>query len=336
MIFVTVGTHEQPFDRLLKCIDKMVEDGIINEKVIIQKGYTDYEPTYCESYNLIGYDEMQKYIKEARIVITHGGPASFSAPLSIGKIPIVVPRQLKYNEHVNDHQLAFTNQVEKRMKNIIVVENEKEIKDFVVNYDIKIENLNNNLNSNNKKFVEKMEKEIEKIVYVTQPSPVVLISTISNDDITNVAPFAMFMNCSTKPAMIAIAISPKTDTYSNIKERKEFIIGIPQEGMLDKLYKAGEKVDKEISEFDFANLTAYPSKKLKSKRIKECIVNIDCLLENEIETGNHHIIVGKVVGCDIDKEKYSEDKVLLRNNIPKIYHMTGNKFMVNGELKEIS
>lgn len=164
MIFVTVGTHEQPFDRLLKCIDKMVEDGIINEKVIIQKGYTDYEPTYCESYNLIGYDEMQKYIKEARIVITHGGPASFSAPLSIGKIPIVVPRQLKYNEHVNDHQLAFTKQVEKRMKNIIVVENEKEIKDFVVNYDIKIENLNNNLNSNNKKFVEKMEKEIEKIL----------------------------------------------------------------------------------------------------------------------------------------------------------------------------
>lgn len=186
--------------------------------------------------------------------------------------------------------------------------------------------------------MEKIEilNHIEKIVYVTQPSPVVLISTISNDDITNVAPFAMFMNCSTKPAMIAIAISPKTDTYSNIKERKEFIIGIPQEGMLDKLYKAGEKVDKEISEFDFANLTAYPSKKLKSKRIKECIVNIDCLLENEIETGNHHIIVGKVVGCDIDKEKYSEDKVLLRNNIPKIYHMTGNKFMVNGELKEIS
>ncbi len=177
---------------------------------------------------------------------------------------------------------------------------------------------------------------VEKIVYVTQPSPVVLVSTISKDNITNVAPFAMFMNCSSKPAMIVIAISPKTDTYSNIKERKEFIIRIPKENMLDKLYKAGEKVDKDISEFDIANLTAYPSKKLKCKRIKECIVNIDCLLENEIETGNHHIIVGKVVGCDIDKGKYSEDKVLLRNNIPKIYHITGNKFMVNGKLEEIS
>ena len=41
MIFVTVGTHEQPFDRLLKCIDNMVKDKKITEEVIIQKGFTD-------------------------------------------------------------------------------------------------------------------------------------------------------------------------------------------------------------------------------------------------------------------------------------------------------
>lgn len=164
MIFVTVGTHEQPFDRLLKCIDKMVENGKISEEVIIQKGYTDYEPIHCKSYKLIGYNEMQKYIKEARIVITHGGPASFIAPLSIGKIPIVVPRQLKYKEHVNDHQLEFAKQVEKRKKNIIVAENDQEIEDAIVNYDIKIKKLNNNLNSNNKQFVEEMKNEIRKIL----------------------------------------------------------------------------------------------------------------------------------------------------------------------------
>ena len=47
MIFVTVGTHEQPFDRLLKCIDEMVEERKIKEEVIIQKGYSDYEPIHC-------------------------------------------------------------------------------------------------------------------------------------------------------------------------------------------------------------------------------------------------------------------------------------------------
>lgn len=178
--------------------------------------------------------------------------------------------------------------------------------------------------------------KIEKVVYVTQSSPVILVSTISKDNVENVAPFAMFMNCSTKPDnMVAIAISPKTDTYINIKETKQFVIGIPKENMLDKLYKAGEKVDKNISEFEFANLTPYDSKELKCKRIEECIANIDCIFENEIETGNHQIVVGKVVACDIDEDKYSEDKVKLRNNIPNIYHITGNKFMIDGKMEEV-
>ena len=163
MIFVTVGTHEQPFDRLIKCIDQMVSDGKIKEDVIIQKGYTDYEPQNCESYKLIGYDDMKKYIADARIVVTHGGPASFVAPLSIGKIPVVVPRQYKYNEHVNDHQLDFVREVEKRMKNIIVAENEEEIIDAIVNYDEKIKNASGEISSNNKKFNIEIEKEINKL-----------------------------------------------------------------------------------------------------------------------------------------------------------------------------
>lgn len=152
--------------------------------------------------------------------------------------------------------------------------------------------------------------KIEKVVYLTQPSPVVLVSTISREEIDNVAPFAMFMNCSSiSPHMVAIAISPKTDTYANIKETKEFIVGIPKEQILKQVCKAGEKVGKTISEFEFANLTPYQSKKLK---------------------------VGKVVDSDIDKDKYSMDKVQLRASIPNVYHITGNKFMVNGKLKEIN
>lgn len=163
MIFVTVGTHEQPFDRLLKCIDEMVEDKKIKEKVIIQKGYSDYEPQNCESYKLIGYEEMQKYIKDARIIITHGGPASFIAPLSIGKTPIVVPRRKEYNEHVNNHQVEFCKEVEKRMGNIIVAETNEEIEDAIINYDKKIKKLSNEISSNNKLFNEKIEEMIEEM-----------------------------------------------------------------------------------------------------------------------------------------------------------------------------
>ena len=38
MIFVTVGTHEQSFERLVKEMDRLVETGVITEEVFIQTG----------------------------------------------------------------------------------------------------------------------------------------------------------------------------------------------------------------------------------------------------------------------------------------------------------
>lgn len=107
---------------------------------------------------------MKKYIQDARIIVTHGGPASFIAPLSIGKIPIVVPRQKKYNEHVNDHQLEFAMEVEKRMKNIIVANTEEEIVESILGYDEKISRLNKNNISNNKKFNDNLNQIIKDML----------------------------------------------------------------------------------------------------------------------------------------------------------------------------
>lgn len=93
MIFVTVGTHEQAFNRLVKFIDNLKKDGIIEEEVVIQTGFSTYEPQKCTWSSLYPYKEMIKFVNEARIVITHGGPSSFIMPLQLGKIPVVVPRQ---------------------------------------------------------------------------------------------------------------------------------------------------------------------------------------------------------------------------------------------------
>ena len=51
MIFVTVGTHEQPFNRLVKAIDKLKKDGVITEDVIMQTGYSTYEPNIANGIN---------------------------------------------------------------------------------------------------------------------------------------------------------------------------------------------------------------------------------------------------------------------------------------------
>lgn len=164
MIFVTVGTHEQPFNRLIEAVDNLCETGVINEPVIMQTGFSTYEPKHCEWHKLLPYDQMKEKVAKARIVVTHGGPASFIMPLQIGKIPIVVPRQLQFNEHVNNHQVDFTKAVAERMGNIIPVYDIAQLGKVVQCYDELIDSMqNNDLRTNNAQFNSALEKIVERM-----------------------------------------------------------------------------------------------------------------------------------------------------------------------------
>lgn len=164
MIFVTVGTHEQPFDRLVSCIDELKGNGIIEDDVIIQTGYSTYEPKHCQWSKLLPYSEMVKNIAEARIVITHGGPSSFIMPLQIGKIPIVVPRQAQYGEHVNDHQLLFAREVANRQHNIIVLEHVDDLADALRDYHTIAGTMNTSTQSNNTCFINRFEHIVNELL----------------------------------------------------------------------------------------------------------------------------------------------------------------------------
>lgn len=163
MIFVTVGTHEQPFNRLIEYVDNLKRDGVITEKVIMQTGFSTYEPKYCKWSKLLPYTEMVQNVADARIVITHGGPASFIMPLQIGKIPVVVPRRHEFNEHVNNHQVDFAKAVAERMENIIPVYKIDKLWEVVINYDKIVASMPAGMKSNNENFNLRLEKIVNNL-----------------------------------------------------------------------------------------------------------------------------------------------------------------------------
>jgi len=107
---------------------------------------------------------MIKNVEDARIVITHGGPASFIMPLQIGKTPIVVPRQHQFNEHVNDHQVEFARNVSQRMGTIIPVEDIETLGDVIINYDQVVAKMGHGMSSNNAKFNVELEKLVKELI----------------------------------------------------------------------------------------------------------------------------------------------------------------------------
>lgn len=163
MIFVTVGTHEQQFNRLIQYMDERKGQNIITECVVMQTGYSTYEPRNCQWKPWLSYHEMQENISRARIVITHGGPSSFMQPLQMGKIPVVVPRQKKYGEHVNDHQLQFCKETQARYHNIIVVEEIQTLEQVIGRYDELTAAMSGKAVSNNETFNRKLRETVREL-----------------------------------------------------------------------------------------------------------------------------------------------------------------------------
>lgn len=109
MIFVCLGTKRFSFNRLLKKIDELVENKVIEDRVIAQIGHSTYEPKNYKYKRFMDLNEYDSHVNEAKLVITHGGTGAIIRALKANKQVIAVPRLAKYEEHSDDHQLQIVN-----------------------------------------------------------------------------------------------------------------------------------------------------------------------------------------------------------------------------------
>ena len=104
MILVTLGTNDKSFVRLIEKIEELVQKGVIDDRVVVQAGYTKYESENLEIFDLIPMEQFNELLKTCDLLITHGGVGSIITGLKNAKTVVAVPRLEKYGEHVNDHQ----------------------------------------------------------------------------------------------------------------------------------------------------------------------------------------------------------------------------------------
>jgi UDP-N-acetylglucosamine transferase subunit ALG13 len=103
VIFVTVGTNEAPFDRLLEAVNSLELD----EELIVQHGSSAVQPEGALCVESLPLDELTALVRQARIVVTHAGVGTILTALANGKRAVVVPRLHDYGEAVDDHQVEF-------------------------------------------------------------------------------------------------------------------------------------------------------------------------------------------------------------------------------------
>ena len=156
MIFVILGTQDKTFDRMLKEIDSLIKDGIIEEKVIVQAGSTVYQSDTMEILDYIPMKEFTKYIKESDFVIAHGGVGSILDALKYDKKVIAIPRLEKYHEHENNHQIQIVEKFDE-LGYIIDCGNLKRLGNKIMEIDKFIPK---KYKSNNSEFIKNIEEFI--------------------------------------------------------------------------------------------------------------------------------------------------------------------------------
>lgn len=103
-VFVTVGTDHHPFTRLMHwTVRATAQPGVT---AIVQHGSTE-PPQGVDAVEMMDVDDLTTALRQADLVVCHGGPGSIMEARAAGHTPIVVPREHRYGEHVDDHQVRF-------------------------------------------------------------------------------------------------------------------------------------------------------------------------------------------------------------------------------------
>ncbi len=112
MIFLTVGSMF-PFDRLVRSVDEMLGQKLIDGMIVAQIGDGQYEPQHMAFDRYLAKPEYDNRLVAATMLIGHAGAGTIALALKHRKPLLVVPRLKQYNEHVNDHQVGTARKFEK-------------------------------------------------------------------------------------------------------------------------------------------------------------------------------------------------------------------------------
>ena len=111
LVVVSVGTDHHPFDRLVNWVDSWASNQQ-DVDVVLQRG-TSAEPKTLSSSDLIPHPDLCELFARATAVVSHGGPSTVMDARMTGRLPIVVPRDPAFGEHVDGHQLRFADHLKK-------------------------------------------------------------------------------------------------------------------------------------------------------------------------------------------------------------------------------
>jgi flavin reductase (DIM6/NTAB) family NADH-FMN oxidoreductase RutF len=178
------------------------------------------------------------------------------------------------------------------------------------------------------------------------PLPVAFISTVGQDGSYNAAPYSFGAPVCSKPPILCISIGlrkgQKKDTLRNIEYTRDFVVNCVDEGMIEQVVQAAADYPYGVDEIKVTGLTAIKGDRVKSPRVSEAKVSLECRLVQKLELieeskegpGLRAIVFGEVVLAHIRDEVWADGKIDPRR-LRAIGRVGANLYSKPGEIFEL-
>lgn len=175
------------------------------------------------------------------------------------------------------------------------------------------------------------------------PRPIAFLSTVSEEGIHNIAPFSFFTAMSTKPAIVGFGVArkrdgAKKDTLVNIERTKDYVINLVNEELAEAMNQTSGEYPSHVDEFSVAGLTPVKSDLVKSPRVGESPVNMECRLMQILEFGQSpnvaSFIIGEVIRVHVKEESWV-DGVIKASKVKAIGRLGQDFYCRTGDIFEM-
>ncbi len=172
---------------------------------------------------------------------------------------------------------------------------------------------------------------IERAAFLV-PAPVLLLSTVGEGGSLDIMTVSWAGVACQTPPMISVAIRPERFSYDLIRETGEFVLNIPPASLLRAVDFCGLTTGRDVIKFAEARLTPIPGLKVRAPLIRECPVNLECVVRNFLVLGSHVLFLAEVVALHADDEVVENGGVIMGRVAPLAYDPFGGDYW---SLKEV-
>jgi len=168
---------------------------------------------------------------------------------------------------------------------------------------------------------------------IVYPVPAVMVSCRDLKGEDNIITIAWIGTVSSEPPMLSISVRPQRHSFNMIMETKEFVVNLTNEKVLYETDFCGVRSGRHVNKFEELQLTKLKGNIVNSPLIKECPVNMECVVKKVEDLGSHHIFIAEIVAVHVDEDLIEADSLdLLKANL--ISYVKGN-YCKTGDVLDI-